>query len=135
MMGSFADQVARFNDKTQDKMTRAVQKITLDAFSEVIMRSPVDTGRFRGNWLPAIGAIPGGTLEVEDKAGAVATGRVRTTVADMGIGKIAYLANNLPYAQRLEDGWSKQAPAGMVRLTAQRFQAIANAVFVQIGRE
>jgi len=51
------------------------------------------------------------------------------------LGDIVYLANNLPYAQRLEDGWSQQAPEGMVKLTVQRFQQIADAVIRQIGSE
>jgi hypothetical protein len=28
-----------------------------------------------------------------------------------------YIQNNLPYAERLENGWSKQAPHGMVKIT------------------
>jgi hypothetical protein len=33
----------------------------------------------------------------------------------------------MPYALRLEYGWSKQAPAGMVRVTVAEFQAVVNA--------
>ena len=37
-------------------------------------------------------------------------------------GDAIYLVNNLPYAQRLENGWStKQAPNGMVALSIQKF--------------
>jgi len=37
-------------------------------------------------------------------------------------GDTIYLVNNLPYAQRLEGGWShRQAPNGMVALSIQKF--------------
>lgn len=132
---SFADDLRRFERKTEDKMTRAVRKITLDAFSNVIMMSPVDTGRFRGNWQTAIGSAPDGTLEAVDPAGNVVIAKVKGVTAGMEPGDVIYMANNLPYAQRLEDGYSQQAPAGMVKLTVQRFQPIAEAVIRQIGRE
>ena len=131
----FADQVAAFGGKTEDKMTRAVRKIALDAFSSCILMSPVDTGRFRGNWLTAVGTTPAGTVEALDPSGSTAIGRVESAVTGFEPGAVIYLANNLPYAERLENGWSKQAPAGMVRMTQQRFKPIADAVIAAIGRE
>lgn len=34
------------------------------------------------------------------------------------------LTNNLPYAERLEYGWSNQAPQGMVRVNVARFNTL-----------
>jgi len=132
---SFEDDLRRFETKTLDKMARAARKITLDAFANVINMSPVDTGRFRGNWQPAIGDVPTGTVEAVDPQGTVVIAKVQGVVAGMEPGDVIYMANNLPYAQRLEDGYSQQAPAGMVKLTVQRFQPIADAVIREIGRE
>ena len=39
-------------------------------------------------------------------------------------GGVEYITNNLPYAERLEYGYSQQAPAGMVRVTAARFREL-----------
>ena len=39
-------------------------------------------------------------------------------------GTVHVWINNLPYAQRLEDGWSKQAPSGMVGLAVREFRSI-----------
>ncbi len=42
-----------------------------------------------------------------------------------GDGKQVYtLYNTRPYAQRIEDGWSGQAPQGMVKVTASEFPMI-----------
>lgn len=132
---SFTGDLRAFEDKTLDKMRRAVRKITLDAFSGCIMMSPVDTGRFRGNWQTAIGSAPTGTVEALDPSGAIVIAKVQGVTAGMEPGDVVYMANNLPYAQRLEDGWSGQAPGGMVKLTVQRFQPIADAIIRQIGAE
>lgn len=117
--------------KTERKMDLAVRKIALELFSRVILRSPVDTGRFRGNWMVAIGNIPSGTLDLEDKTGTATVSKATAATAGVKAGDVIYLVNNLPYAQRLEDGYSGQAPAGMVGLTVQEFQQVVR----QIGAE
>lgn len=113
-------------------MEAVVRKSTFGVMREVIEKSPVDTGRFRGNWQPAIGAAPAGTLETVDPSGAATIAKIEAVAATMDAGDVAYLANNLPYAQRLEDGWSKQAPQGMVRLSVQRWQPIVDEAVRQV---
>lgn len=117
--------------KTERKMDLAVRKIALELFSRVILRSPVDTGRFRGNWMVAIGSIPSGTLDLNDKSGTATVSKATAATAGVKGGDVIYLVNNLPYGPRLEDGYSEQAPAGMVDLTVQEFQQVVR----QIGAE
>lgn len=124
----------KFKAKTEAKMEQAARAIILQAFSECIQRSPVDTGRFKGNWQTST-AIPAGVLAVMDPGGSRAIGDLRAAVGAFEVGQTMYLANNLPYAERLENGWSKQAPAGMVKLTVQRWQPIANQVIAQVGAQ
>ena len=77
-------------------------------------------GRFRGNWQvtfdrPAVGAI-----DRVDKAGTATLAAGREVLAHYNSGEYGsiWFTNNVPYAQRLEYGWSKQAPAGIVRVVA-----------------
>ena len=134
-MSSFADQLRMFEAKTLDKMSRAARKITLDAFSGCILMSPVDTGRFRGNWQTAVGSAPSGTVELLDPDGNTVIAQVSGIVDGMQIGDVVFMANNLPYSLELESGSSTQAPNGMVALTVQRYSAIADQVIRQIGAE
>lgn len=134
-MSQFANQVRRWSEKTKGKMDQAVRKITLDVFSNVIRMSPVDTGRFKGNWQPAVGTMPGGVIEATDPSGNVVIAKVQGVTSDVEAGDVIYMVNNLPYAQRLEDGWSNQAPSGMVALTVQRFRPIAERVFAQLAAQ
>ena len=134
-MAGFAEAVAAFSAKTQAKLETAVRKIALDVFSEVILMSPVDTGRFRGNWQVAIGNIPTGTVEIDDKTGTATIAKVQAETLNLQVGQTIYLINNLPYAQKLEFGHSKQAPAGMVRITVQKYQPVVDAVARALNKE
>lgn len=107
------------------KAAVAAQKIAGEVFRRVILRTPVDTGRARGNWQVTIGAPSDLTLDGTD-GGRSAVLRAIETVRGWRLGSAAiYLTNNLPYIERLENGWSKQAPTGMVALTVAEFGGIA----------
>ncbi len=91
----------------------------------IVMRSPVDTGRFRSNWLSAYGAIDASTNNALDKSGSAAIGKLTASVSAFPAGQVFYFTNSLPYAQRLEyDAWSAQSPAGMVRVSVAGWQSI-----------
>ena len=115
---TFALDLSKAIEKAKDKAELATRKITLELFSNVILKSPVDTGRFRANWNCSIGSVDKSTSAETDKEGAGSIGRVRAEVTKYTLdGRSIYLANSLPYAERLENGWSDQAPQGMVRLS------------------
>ncbi len=77
-------------------------------------------GRFRGNWQVSFDRPATGTVDRIDKAGAatLAAGREILVQYDSDTYGSIWFTNNVPYAQRLEYGWSKQAPAGIVRVVA-----------------
>ena len=121
---SFARQVARFNAGAVGAADKTVRAITLALFRETTLRTPVDTGRLRGNWQTTVGAPAVGTTARDDKTGAAAIAEVVSNVS--GLGTKCFLTNNLPYAARIEfDGYSKaKAPAGMVRVSLRRITAL-----------
>lgn len=84
-------------------------------------------GRFRANWDYGIGSIPQGQYDTVDKTGAASRDRIAVGISGVKmVGSKHFIVNNLPYAQRLEDGWSRQAPHGMVGLTVLKFETILN---------
>lgn len=115
--------ISAFVEKAKDRAELVARKVALDMFSKIVLKSPVDTGRFRGNWQVSVGAPAMGTLNTTDKSGGTAIGRITGAATTLGLGQTIYLTNNLPYAVRLEYGHSKQAPAGMVRTTIDEFEA------------
>ena len=113
-------------DKFKADIATIVSKTTLLTFASVIKRSPVDTGRFKGNWNASFQVPVYSFDERKDRSplntlGPLSEEKVRG-VLTLPVGGITYLSNGLPYAARLEDGHSqKQAPSGMVRLTVIEF--------------
>lgn len=79
-------------------------------------RSPVLTGRFRASWTIALGQVDPTVAPPVPKGGLATVAAPQ--IPAVAFGDVVYLANSLPYARRLEYGWSQQAPAGMVRITA-----------------
>ncbi|GAA6162573.1 hypothetical protein NBRC116590_02770 [Pelagimonas sp. KU-00592-HH] len=113
-------------------MELAIRKIALEMFSRVVLRSPVDTGRFRGNWQVAIGSVPTGTLDLDDKSGQATLGKVQAAALGLQVGDTITLVNNLPYGPRLENGHSGQAPNGMVGLTVQEFHSVVQEIGLEL---
>ena len=132
---TFGSDLEQFEVKTVIKGREALQKISMDLFKSVILMSPVGNpdlwkdpvrgyvgGRFKGNWQAGINSAPGGVLDGKDKTGGATIGKMIGTIdGKASEGDAVYLVNNLPYAQPLEDGWSTQAPGGMVALSIQKF--------------
>lgn len=118
----FSLRIKQFVAQTKADIDTVIKKIALDCFSKIILRSPVDTGRFRGNWQVEIGEMPAGTVALDDKEGTAAISAAQAKILDLKAGDIIFLVNNLPYAWPLENGHSGQAPNGMVELTVIEYQ-------------
>lgn len=139
-MGSFSDSVRAHVKKTSEKLDLIPRKIALEAFRRIVLRTPVGNvrnwikpragyvgGRLRGNWQIGIGSAPSGELDRVDGSGS-------QTIAE-GTSKIGswkpsdkdepiLIVNNLPYAEAVENGHSKQAPSGMLAITVAEFDGI-----------
>jgi hypothetical protein len=106
-------------NKTKADLSLVVRKVMFDAFSSVVRRSPVRSGRFRANWNVTYGQPSFTVTDSTQQARAIAETQKALTLP---VGGVVWMANGLPYANRLEHGYSKQAPAGMVRLAIAEVQ-------------
>lgn len=125
-MSKFTLDIQAFVAKAKKNPETVMRSVSLKLFSAIIKASPVDTGRFRGNWqttgvTPATGLIAG-----FDPTGNKAVNSAATFITNAPGWDTFTLTNNLPYAERLEYGWSKQAPTGIVRVNVVRFQQLIN---------
>lgn len=123
---SFALDVSKFVEKAKKNPEKVMRQVSIKLFSAIIKASPVDTGRFRMNWMASGGTPASGVTDATDKSGNIATGNATSFVLKAADWREFTLTNNLPYAQRLEYGWSQQAPAGVVRTNVSRFQQLIN---------
>lgn len=123
---SFALDVSKFVEKAKKNPEKVMRQVSVKLFSAIIKASPVDTGRFRMNWMVSGGTPASGITDATDKSGNIAIGNATSFVLKATDWHEFTLTNNLPYAQRLEYGWSQQATAGMVRTNVSRFQQLIN---------
>lgn len=124
--GSFRLDVADFAKQAGDNADDAVRRIVLDLHARIVEKSPVDTGRFKANWQYSVNAKATGTIDGNWTSERRAPPPETPKIAAGAFGKVHYICNNLPYSQRLENGYSKQAPIGMVGLTLMEFNAIVS---------
>ncbi|MFJ4454385.1 HK97 gp10 family phage protein [Pseudomonas sp. NPDC089392] len=105
-----------FIDQIESDLVKQARIIAMALLGEVIQRSPVDTGRFRGNHTVSIGAPVLTDSPNLDKSGGATQAAGQTVLQGLKPYTVIYLQNNLPYAERLENGHSKQAPNGVYGL-------------------
>jgi hypothetical protein len=143
-------------DKLAKKLNNDIEVVIrasiLKVFSDVVIRSPVDTGRFRANWNFSYNVIDAKISDSVDVTGEGKLAEIQAALLKFKLGDVAYLANSLPYAMVLEyglypdpvlrgsfvkgegmviksaGGYSKQAPHGMVRVAAREFAQDVNEV-------
>lgn len=131
MSKDFNKQVGGFTSGTSTKLQNFRRGVTIKLFNAVIQDTPVDEGRARANWRVSEGDPELKEIDRADKTGEVSKGEVLTLVTKSEGNKPVFLANNLPYAEPLENGHSGQAPQGMVRKNVARFQSLVNQALAQ----
>lgn len=127
-------QWTRIESRNTNQMLTAAKNTIMKMVERIIVRSPVDTGRFRNNWFTSINVQ---NTSVTNRRSGLAFGqsggvRMReafSTIRSMNIGDTLYFTNNLHYAVKLEHGGSwRMAPSGMVRVTLADFQGTLDRV-------
>lgn len=143
-MDDFADQVAVWVAKVQARTDNTLRDIILGVAGSLVTKSPIgdptlwaskppkgyEPGHFIAQWQCGVGAINRTVTDEIDPSGETSMLNVAAAIDTVWLpGSVVYITNSVPYALRLENGWSSQAPAGMVGLTVIEWQGIVkNAV-------
>ena len=86
-LGEFNADLSRFKYVVDRDRSNLVKKVATECFTRIVKRTPVDTGALRKDW-------------------------------DLRVNKYhAVIENGMSYAARIENGYSKKAPEGMVAIT------------------
>ncbi len=140
----FAEDIQAWADKAKRDRDNVIAEVVTDLSTAIIDRTPIGdvsiwetppTGKRRAeyrpgtlvnSWYSVLGEI--GTLSTRSpNTSGVASLAQLAAIAPFAPGKIFSFVNPAPYTRRVEFGHSTQAPTGMVRLTAARFQQIVEA--------
>lgn len=135
---SFADDIKAFALKCGANADFVVRSVVLDIGKSLVMKTPVGNpdlwqnpekkpkgyagGHARGNWQHSVNERVIEDIDCVDKSGRASIDRIQSTIPEKAAGQVHYVQNSVPYIEALEDGHSRQAPNGMVALTAVEFQ-------------
>jgi len=134
----FAMELSAMAADVPQQANRFKRRMALEILRRVVQRSPVGDanywqspppkgytgGHFRGNWQVGIGEPPSGEVPGTDPGGQYTAAAGLGELGRVQPGQDVYITNNVPYAERLEDGWSwRQAPQGIVRVTLAEMDA------------
>lgn len=124
-LGKFNKSISQIEIQLDKATVETIKKVTLVIDSALVLSTPVDTGRARANWLPSINSPR--TEKIKDKtdiSGVKSIEEANSVVSNVKPGDTVYIRNNLEYIQRLNNGHSKQAPAGFVEKAVQSVKGI-----------
>lgn len=117
----------------EEAIERALTRYATEAVDKIVERSPVGNpalwvhpapvgyvpGTFKNNWFVDIGSILPRERPYPDAAGSASLAeKSKLSTIKSNPYVIVWIHNSVPYARRIEHGWSSQAPAGVVAVTA-----------------
>lgn len=126
----------RFQQNSEQRGLDLFRGVGLEAARGVVLATPVDTGRARGNWQTTIDTPAEGDLNVSygsggSGAGAAANdalGRAQTAIAGVRRFGLIWLHNGVEYIQDLEDGTLRTRAHMMVGRTVARLRAFVGSI-------
>jgi hypothetical protein len=113
---SFNQELVDFSKSTGVELDTVVRKIALELYDGFTEKTPVDTGRAKGNWNLSVNRI-------NTSVNWSATQKQNVSIKKGDGVKIIYISNSLPYIFALENGSSDQSPKGMVKVTVGGIRA------------
>lgn len=152
----FERQINKAAEGVVDQLVELHRTITLKAYRYITADSrtvslqygsPVWTGRFRGSFNVSIGAPNFSTLPPHPQVGeglkwpdepstpyrAQGVNRAAAQLLGLQPFSTTYIANGVPYARRLENGYSLKAPSGVLGLAVAKVAKEVNQMTIKIS--
>ena len=138
----FEREVARFGNETVPKrLQKIVQRASATALRSLVRLTPVGNpalwgpqslppppgyrpGRARGGWQVMINRSVEQDINRIDPSGSSTLASGLAVIKTAGPFDTVLIFNNVPYIQPLEQGWSSQAPNGMIALTVAQLATL-----------
>ena len=101
-----------------------IKKVSLQVFTGVVKKTPVDKGRARASWVIGVERPTSSPPISKNKTFSPSEATAQASLELTKLSKVkpwstVFVSNSVPYIERLEDGYSEQArdPDGMVAVT------------------
>jgi len=119
--------------KANANLDALARQTAQEVASQVVQKTPVDTGFLRGSWQPSIGA-PADAVGAADPSGVSAQSQVTLVAAQFNGGERFFMVNNAAYARFVEYGTSTMVGRYFVNDTVADWQAIVRRVARSIAK-
>ncbi len=141
-LAQFSRNIRKRGVQVDNAATRIVKTVSKRALRALVTNTPVDKGVARSNWRVGIGGVPtssiaayapGSKLGINERANAsaaITAGISRIDSVSPGRGNrlrtSIFIVNNVPYIERLNEGYSKQNAPGWIERSLQEARASIN---------
>jgi hypothetical protein len=126
-LDDFAKRMSRVAVRVEGNAERAVKDCAQAVLRSAVENTPVDTGLARSNWTPELdrafeglfpARVPGtrGSTADANSAATIEAGAPTIDAFDIHANREIHITNNAGHIQALNDGHSRQAPAGFVQI-------------------
>ncbi|HHT7871389.1 HK97 gp10 family phage protein [Pasteurella multocida] len=123
-MGSFTIDISKFREKFKNNSNLLYRKLGMDVYERVKEKTPIDTGQLRASWTVGINHMPSNYNGDVSLLNLVNFGDTIIIATDKAYAPmLEYGLYPKPGGPKTENGFSTQAPQGMVRITIQEMQA------------
>lgn len=115
---------AKFGKRAKKQSLGVAQDVAAELSQKIVLLTPVDTTRAEANWIAELNTVPQAFDEGKrNLSGSRANlDNAKRVAKSIKLGDVFVIANSTPYIFFLEQGSSRQAPAGMRNVTAAAFQ-------------
>lgn len=119
----------RMPGELEDGLNRVAKEVAVSLIDDLIMMTPVDTSKALSNWRAGqaypltdeIDAhVPGNFGSTRGLSASKASGDAKVNISKKEPGVTLYISNSAEYITELNNGSSKQAPAGFVEASVSR---------------
>lgn len=123
-----------------DASAKTINSTLLEMYKKVVDRTPVgnpslwnwpvhkdyQSGTLRESWTISFNGVQRNVTGQFASTAQVLGNNGLSFKVSSNNAQVAVISNPIPYAQRVETGWSTQAPQGMMRITAAEYASMLN---------
>ena len=131
-MRGFAKNLTQLTKGLENQLGRFVEEVGERVHGALVLGTPVKTGNARSNWLVGVGSAKSGIVPIRSEVETIAAGSAAIRGRVKGDTEII-ITNDVDYLPLLNDGSSRQAPAGFVEKAAMVGVRVAVSFRLKMG--
>jgi hypothetical protein len=130
-MDQFQLDISKFAEKVEGRLDEFMRGVCMRAYTGIVMKNPVDTGRSQNNWNVGINNVDSSVTSEGNKDKSAVIRAAQNILRRIKGGDVIWITNNVDYIEYLEDGSSDKAPNGMVAITLRELPGIVTRSVVE----